>query len=133
MDKIKTVKSVRTISEYSKTLFFLQSKTPVYSHALISLAEGINRLVLLSVMLQIGSKLALLFDVLLCFSVVLVLAQYKREKMDLSIVRRKGISCLHESVDGYFGHQLSKNLSLTVLPPFSFSSFCTIFLLFLLV
>lgn len=62
MDRIKTVKSVRSISEYSKSLFFLQSKTTVYTHALINLAEGVNRLVLLCIVLQTGSKLALLFD-----------------------------------------------------------------------
>lgn len=43
MDKIKTLESFRNISEYSKTLFFLQSKTAVCSHAFRKLAEGVNR------------------------------------------------------------------------------------------
>lgn len=74
-------------------------------------------------MLQIGSKLALLLEVFLCFSVVLVLAQYKREKLDLSIAWRKGRSHLHESFDGYFGLQLSKKPEFNSIPTFFFLLF----------
>lgn len=126
MDRIKTVE-LGVFQNILKLCSFCNPKLQF----VVMLSEGVNRLVLLCIMLQIGSKLALLFDVLLCFSVVLVLAQYNREKLDLSIVWRKGRSRLHEIVDGYSGLQLSKNLSLTVFPPFSFSSFCILFLLFL--
>lgn len=120
--RIKTVESARSISEYSRTLFFLQSKNPLSSRC----KQTSFSMYFFLIMLQIGSKLTLLWCTYLFFN-CLGLAQYKRGKLDLSIVWRKSRSqppwrCWWVC----FGLQLSKNLSLNSIPITAFY-----FLLFL--
>lgn len=108
------------------------------------LAVGANRLFFFYVwigfftMLQIGSKLTLLWCTYLFFN-FLVLAQYERGKLDFAIVWRKSRSQPPWKCWWFcFGLQLSKNavnLSLTVLLflIFTFPSFYIMLLFFLLV
>lgn len=98
--RIKVIESVRSLSKYSRTLFFLQSKTPLsgrYKEMVFSMdwefcCHATN-----------GSKLILLWSTYLFFN-CLVLAQCKRGKFNLGIACRKSRTqqpSLCESVDGF--------------------------------